>query len=87
MNQRTEDYFDLYQVAPGIWIKVSTMHFSAASSQNYGLPWILFFVAWPFWSWSAWNFGSSVFFTIKQSGPIAEYIDRFSGLVYQLIAF
>lgn len=91
-----ENYFDMYEVAPNMWIRVATMHFSGRAKgwlQSVGRRV-------PFWSWSEFcghihnRFGRDQheslirqLFHIRQSGSVADYVERFSILVDHLSAY
>lgn len=93
---RCEDYFDLYLVPPQLWIRVATMHFSSAAAR-----WLqsvdakLKSLHWSdFCQLSLSCFGRDEheallhqLFHIRQTTTVADYIDRFTGLVDQLTAY
>jgi hypothetical protein len=93
---RCEDYFEMYDVPPVDWIKVSSMHFIDPAAK-----WLQF-VARRVKSCSWVEFCSLVldrfrrdhhellfrqFLHVKQSGSVLDYIDQFSSLVDQLNAY
>lgn len=93
---RCEDYFELYSVAPVVWVKISTMHFMAAASR-----WLqtvetrLKSCSWhEFCALILARFGRDQhellirnLFHIKQTSSVAEYVERFSTLMDQLVAY
>jgi hypothetical protein len=94
--RRVEDYFDLYGVEQHSWIKLATMNFSPTAAR--WLPSIERRLA--SCSWEDFRrmlldrFGREhhellvrQLLTIKQVGPMTEYIDRFAVLVDQLAAY
>jgi hypothetical protein len=93
---RSEDYFDLCNVDPSAWIRVSTMHFTGPASrwlQSLG-PRFRFFPWAEFTKLLLERFGRDQhdalirqLFHIKQSTTIAAYIEQFSGIVDQLLAY
>lgn len=93
---RCEDYFDMYSVEPYLWVKIAGMNMTAAAArwlQSVGpsvrrLPWQ------HFCQLLLDRFGKDQhqllirqLFSIHQSGSVSEYIEQFSGLVDQLIAY
>src|SRR6185503_14044469 len=94
--RRVSDYFELAQVDPNIWIKLSAMYFSGSASRWLqsvehkldSCPWSTFC------QMILDRFGKDhqellirQLFHIKQLTTVAEYIERFSGLVDQLTAY
>jgi hypothetical protein len=91
-----EDYFDMYSVEPHLWIKAATMNLSGATAR-----WVQSLdhrgrrFSWPqFCKLVMDRFGKSQYealirqlFRIRQSSSVQEYIDKFSGLVDQLLAY
>lgn len=95
-QKRCIDFFDMYDVHPSVWIKVSTMHFTGAAARwlqsvEHKLPQL---------SWS--EFGTMIkerfgkdqhallvrqLFHIRQVGSVAEYVDQFAQLVDQLNSY
>jgi len=91
-----EDYFELYSVEPHMWIKAATMNLSGAAARwvqsldHRGRQ----------FSWKQFcklvldRFGKSQYealirqlFRIRQTSTVQEYIDNFSELVDQLLAY
>ncbi|WVZ82001.1 hypothetical protein U9M48_029318, partial [Paspalum notatum var. saurae] len=93
---RCEDYFDLYGVDSHMWVKVASMHFSDAATH-----WLQSVEQRArICSWSEFRrmimdrFGRDQhelllrqLFNIKQTGTVSEYIDNFSAIMDQLIAY
>jgi hypothetical protein len=93
---QSEDYFDLYNVDPHMWIHVARMNFTGSAAR-----WLQSIVTrLKFCSWSEFSqmllerFGRDQhehlirqLFCIKQTTTIAAYIEQFSGLVDQLHAY
>ncbi|WVZ96162.1 hypothetical protein U9M48_041833 [Paspalum notatum var. saurae] len=93
---RCEDYFDLYQVEPQLWVRVATMHFTGAAAR-----WLMSVESrLRMASWS--QFGQLLLerfghdqqeqlirqlFRISQTGNVPDYIDKFVELIDQLIAY
>lgn len=93
---RCEDYFDMYAVEPALWIKVSSMHFTAAAARwLQSVEQNVRDMNWPhFCRLVLDRFGKDQhemlirqLFHISQSGSVSEYIEKFSGLVDQLLAY
>nr|XP_034569779.1 uncharacterized protein LOC117834275 [Setaria viridis] len=93
---RVEDYFELCNVEPHLWIKVATMHFSPAAAR--WLPSVekrLKSCSWDEFHTLLLNrFGKEQhellvrqLLSIKQSDSVSDYIDRFATLVDQLAAY
>jgi hypothetical protein len=93
--RRCEDYFDLYSVDPTRWVRVSSMHFTTATSR-----WVqtvqshLRSCSWSeLCGWVLVRFGRDhhellirQLFHIRQTSSVSKYIDSFSSLVDQLTA-
>ncbi|CAN6294759.1 unnamed protein product [Urochloa humidicola] len=93
---RVEDYFELYDVDASRWVTLATMHVSPAASR-----WVSSVTGkLKSCSWSEFSkmflsrFGREhhellvrQFLVIKQSGSVSEYVEQFSSLVDQLIAY
>ncbi|CAN6166876.1 unnamed protein product [Urochloa humidicola] len=93
---RVEDYFELYDVDSSRWVKLATMHMSPIASR-----WVssvsskLKSCSWKDFSKLLLDrFGREhhellvrQFLNIKQTGSLKDYIDQFSTLVDQLIAY
>lgn len=93
---RSEDYFDLFDLDPTRWVKIASMHLTAAASR--WLPSVekkLKSCSWfEFKQLVMDRFGREQhellvrqFLNIKQSGSLSDYIDRFSKLVDRLMAY
>jgi hypothetical protein len=91
-----ENYFEMYGVDPLVWVRVSTMHFEGPAAQ--WLQSINRRVLTATWkelcTWIHEQFGRGQhdslirqLFHIKQTSLVQEYIDRFSELVDQLLAY
>jgi hypothetical protein len=94
--KRSRDYFDMYAVEPQVWVRVSTMNFVGAAA------WWLSSIeeSSQLASWSIFcqalleRFGRdehTVFirqlFSIRQTSSVAEYVERFSQLRDNLVAY
>jgi hypothetical protein len=95
-QSRCETYFEMYGVDPNVWVHVTTMHFEGPVAQ--WLKSINHHVRSASWkelcSWIHDRFNHDQheslirqLFHIKQVGTIQEYIDKFSYLVHQLVAY
>ncbi|CAN6333957.1 unnamed protein product [Urochloa humidicola] len=93
---RCETYFDMYQVDPADWLRVSSMHFAplvarwfqAIERKHTSLSWPLFcrLLHDRFGKEQHENLLRQLF-RIKQTGSVAEYIEEFSSIVDQLDAY
>ncbi|CAO2191183.1 unnamed protein product [Urochloa humidicola] len=95
---RSEDYFDLYQVPSHRWIKVASMHFAPSSPAGRWLQSVekrIKGMSWhEFCQLVLDRFGKEhhellirQLFHIKQLTSVADYIERFSGLVDLLTTY
>jgi hypothetical protein len=91
-----ETYFEMYGVDPMVWVRVATMHFEGLAAR--WLQSINHHVRSASWkelcSWIHDRFGRDQheslirqLFHIKQVGTVEEYINKFSELVDQLVAY
>jgi hypothetical protein len=91
-----ETYFEMYDVDPKVWVCVATMHFKGPATRwlqsiNHHIR----AVSWKeLCSWIHDRFGRDQheslirqLFHIKKLGTMQEYIDKFSELVDQLVAY
>jgi hypothetical protein len=94
--QSRENYFEMYGVDPSVWVRVSTMHFEGPAAR--WLQSVNRRVLTATWKelcmWIHERFGRDQhdllirqLFHIKQTSSVQEYIDRFSELVDQLLAY
>ncbi|WVZ88489.1 hypothetical protein U9M48_035006 [Paspalum notatum var. saurae] len=94
--RRSKDYFDLYDVDPNLWIRVAVMHFSGAAArwlqsvdaQLRACDWI------GFSQLLLDRFGKDEhellirqMLQIQQSSTVADYVEKFTAVVDQLIAY
>lgn len=92
----SQDYFDMYSVDPSLWIKVATMHlkgpaarwFSSRAEQCRASTWPVFCQS------LLDRFGKDEheafirsLFRIRQTSTVSEYVERFSALVDNLVAY
>lgn len=93
---RCEDYFDMYDVEPYMWIKVAIMHFTGrAASWLQSTERRIRQLPWPvFCAQIHDRFGRDQheslirkLFHIRQIGSVAEYVEQFSVLVDHLAAY
>jgi len=90
------DYFEMYDVAPRRWIKVSTMHLTGAAARWFpAVEQQVVQMSWPqFTAIVLERFGKDQhellirqLFHIKQTGQVQEYADKFTSIVDGLIAY
>jgi hypothetical protein len=95
-QSRCESYFQMYGVDPAVWVRVSTMHFEGPVA--HWLQSVNHHVLTATWkelcTWIHECFGLDQpeslirqLFHIKQTSSVQEYIDRFSELFDQLLAY
>jgi hypothetical protein len=95
-QSRCENYFDMYYVDPHIWVRVATMHFDGPAacwlqSVNHRIR----TTTWTeLCSWIHDRFGRDQhealirqLFHIKQVGSVQDYVDKFTELIDQLLAY
>ncbi|XP_062203827.1 uncharacterized protein LOC133906051 [Phragmites australis] len=93
--KRCETFFELYEIPPHLWVKVSTMHFvgtaafwlqSTESNLNQ-ISWAEFCLAVSHrFERDQGNQLIRQFFHIAQTGSVVEYIEKFDEIVHQLLA-
>jgi hypothetical protein len=95
-QSRCENYFEMYSVESSVWVRVATMHFEGAAAH-----WLMSVdhriraASWSeVCSWIHDHFGHDQheslirqLFHIKQTTTVQDYIDRFTELVDQLVAY
>ena len=93
---RCLDYFDMYTVPHHRWVKVATMHMTAAAARWFqSVEDQVRQGSWEFFCQAVMErFGKDQhaflirqLFHIYQAGSVQEYIDKYTGLVEQLIAY
>jgi hypothetical protein len=95
-QSKCENYFDMYSVPHSVWVRVATMHFDGVAAR--WLQSVHHRIRSATWneicSWIHDRFGRDQheslirqLFHIKQSGSVQEYIDQFSELADQLLAY
>jgi hypothetical protein len=90
------DYFEMYEVAPRRWIKVSTMHLTGAAARWFpAVEQQVLHMSWPqFTALVLERFGKDQhellirqLFHIRQTGSVQEYADKFTSIVDGLLAY